>query len=444
MMNATIAPTPATEESEQKNAVDRRGRLDILLPTIGSAGDVHPVLELGTALRKRGHSVTIITNAWFEQQVLDNGLGFVPMGTVEEAEATIADPRLWHPTKSFDCIVERVAVPNIARLYRIIEERRGPHTVVAASGLCFGARIAQEKLGVPTATVHLQPALLRSLVDGGRQGRMRVDDHVPRWIKRTFFWLVDKGLIDRLLAPPINSFRASLGLAPVTGILRSYVQSPQMVIGLFPDWFGAVQPDWPQNTLLTGFVLHDDRARHSITPEVGEFLASGPPPLVFTPGSAAATLGEFFRQSVDACRIGGFRAMLVTNYPDQLPPDLPSNVRAFSYLPFGEILPRCAALVYPGGIGTLAHAIHAGIPHFIVPHGHDQPDNAFRIERLGLGMSVYPEKYKALRVAESLTQLLGSSQIRSRCAEFARRIDSGEALERACTLLEKLGGSIAS
>src|SRR5215469_9771521 len=121
MMNATIASTRTTEKSEQRNAVDRRGRLDILLPTIGSAGDVHPVIELGTALRKRGHSVTVVTNAWFEQQVLDNGLGFVPMGTVEEAEATIADPRLWHAIKSFDCIAERVIIPNIARLYRIIE-----------------------------------------------------------------------------------------------------------------------------------------------------------------------------------------------------------------------------------------------------------------------------------------------------------------------------------
>jgi rhamnosyltransferase subunit B len=438
MMNSAIAPNEVTLEADRKISGTRRS-LDILLPTIGSAGDVHPVIELGTALQKRGHRATIVTNPWFEQQVLDGGLGFIAMGTVEEAEATVADPRLWHATKSFDCIVERVILPNIARLYRIIEERRAPNTVVAASGLCFGARIAQERLGVPTATVHLQPALLRSLADGGRQGRIPVDDHVPRLIKRAIFWLVDKALVDRRLAPAINAFRASLGLGPVKGIFKGYLQSPQLVIGLFPDWFGPVQPDWPQNTFVTGFVLHDDRARRAISADAEEFLAAGPPPLVFTPGSGAATLGEFFRQSVDACRIGGFRAMLVTNFPDQLPRDLPSGVRAFSYLPFSQILPRSAGLVYPGGIGTLAQAVHAGIPHLIVPHGHDQPDNAFRIERLGLGMRIYPEKYKAPRVAQLLTQLLGSSQIRSRCAEFAQKIDSGASLDTACDLLEGLG-----
>ena len=437
MMNATM--TPGVTAQAERRITGGGKRLDILLPTIGSAGDVHPVIELGTALQRRGHRATIVTNPWFEQQVRDGGLGFVPMGTVEEAEATISDPRLWHATKSFDCIVERAIVPNIGRLYRIIEERRGPDTIVAASGMCFGARIAQDKLGVPTATVHLQPAMLRSLVDGGRQGRLRVDDHVPRLLKRTVFWLVDKGWIDRRLAPPINTLRASLGLAPVQGIFKSYVQSPQLVMGLFPGWFGPVQPDWPPNTHIVGFVLHDDRSRRTIGADVQEFLAAGPPPLLFTPGSAAATLGEFFRQSVEACRIGGFRALLVTNYPEQLPHDLPPTVQAFSYLPFGEILPQCAALVYPGGIGTLAQAIHAGIPHLIVPHGHDQPDNAFRIERLGLGTSIYPEKYKAPRVADALTRLLGSSDVQNRCAKFRQKIDSGDALDRACDLLERLG-----
>src|SRR5215469_13278967 len=130
------------------------GTLEILLPTIGSAGDVHPVIELGTALKKRGHSATLITNQFFEQQVRDAGLDFVPMGTLQEAEQIIADPRLWHPTKSFACVVERAVAPNIERLYHIIRERQNSRTVVAASGLCFGARIAQEKLGVPLATVH--------------------------------------------------------------------------------------------------------------------------------------------------------------------------------------------------------------------------------------------------------------------------------------------------
>jgi len=131
--------------------------------------------------------------------------------------------------------------------------------------------------------------------------------------------------------------------------------------------------------------------------------------------------------------------MLVTNFPEQLPGNLPSEVRHFPYLPFSQILPRCSALVYPGGVGTMAQAINAGIPQLVVPHGHDQPDNAFRMKRLGLGSSVYPERYTAARVARILRELLTSSEIRSRCASYCRRIDSAAALNRACDLIENLG-----
>ena len=412
--------------------------LEILLPTIGSAGDVHPVLELGTALQKRGHKAAVITNAFFEQQVRDAALDFVPMGTTQEADQIIADPRLWHPTRSFACIVEKAIVPNIERLYRIIQERKTKRTVVAASGLCFGARIAQEKLGVPLATVHLQPSMLRSLVDSGNQGRIRMDATVPRFLKQAFFWIADKLMIDRQLAPPLNAFRSSLGLPPIHRILRDYVHSPELVIGLFPEWFASPQVDWPQNTHLTGFLMHDDSARRGITPEVDEYLAAGTPPLLFTPGSAAATLKDFFRESVEACRTGRNRAMLVTQFPEQLPEDLPPGVRHFSYLPFSQIMHRCAAIVYPGGIGTMAQAIKAGIPHLIVPHGHDQPDNAFRIKRLGLGSTIYPERYKAPRINRELADLITSAEVRSRCAEFRRQIDSTEAVERTCDLIEGL------
>ena len=415
--------------------------MNILLPTIGSAGDVHPMLELGLALQARGHTATVVTNPWFEKQARETGLGFIGMGTLEEAEAILSDERLWHPTKSFEFIAERAIIPNIERLYEIVREHRAANTIVAASGFCFGAQIAHEKLGVPLATVHLQPTMLRSNIGGGMQGRIYVGEGMPRVVKRALFWLLDKMVIDRVLGPPINAVRAGVGLAPAGRIMKSYVHSPQLVMGLFPEWFAKPQPDWPPNTHLAGFVLHDASEQFPVGAEVDEFLATGAPPVVFTPGSAASTMAAFFRESVEACRITGNRAMLVTNFPEQLPRELPANVRAFSYLPFGKILPRCAALVYPGGIGTMAQATKAGIPHLVVPHAHDQPDNALRVEKLGLGRRIYPDKYNAERAAGLLREIVGSAEIRRRCAEYAGRIDSRAALERACGLIEGLGCS---
>jgi rhamnosyltransferase subunit B len=419
-------------------SAETASKLHVLLPTLGSSGDVHPTIALGLALQARGHKTTIVTNEFFGEQIRAAGIDFIPLGTVEEGDKILADARLWHPTKAFECIAQLVMLPNMRRLYRIIEEQADSRTVVAASGICLGARVAQEKLGVSLATVHLQPAMLRSLYDAGLVGRLPMGPRVPRFVKRALFWAADSFWIDRLLGPELNAFRGELGLAPVHRIFDGYIHSPQLVIGMFPDWFAPIQPDWPRNLHLPGFVLYDASAHFEAPAEAEEFLAAGTPPVLFTPGTGAATLHDFFRESVEACRRTGLRAMLVTNYPEQLPKDLPRHVRAFSYLPFSRILPRCSAMVYPGGIGTLAQAIHAGVPHLVVPHAHDQPDNAARVERLGLGKRIYPEKYRGERVASLLTELLSDSGIVERCRSFSARIRSEAGLERACSLIEGL------
>lgn len=415
--------------------------LHVLLPTLGSSGDVHPVIALGLALQARGHQATVITNEFFESQVRAAGLGFLELGTVAEGEKILADPRLWDLSKAFECIAQLVMLPNLRRLYHLIEQHADSRTVVAASGICLGARVAQEQLGIPLATVHLQPSMLRSYDDSGVVGRLPLGPGVPHTLKRAFYWLADTLLIDRLLAPELNAFRKELGLAPVHRLFAGYIHSPQLVLGLFPEWFAPKQPDWPANLHLPGFVLYDASSHVEVPPEVQSFLAEGPPPVLFTPGSGAATLHDFFCESVEASRQAGVRAMLVTNFPEQLPSDLPKGVRAFSYVPFSQILPRCAAMVYPGGIGTMAQTIHAGIPHLVVPYAHDQPDNAARMERLGLGMRVDPKQYRAGAVASLLKKLTADPEIRSQCRAFSSRIQSEAALAQACSLIEGLGSA---
>jgi rhamnosyltransferase subunit B len=413
--------------------------LSILLPAIGSSGDVHPVIALGRALKARGHQATVVTNEMFSGQVRESGLGFIELGTRAEAEAIMRDPRLWHPIRGFGCIVERAILPNLRRLYRIIEERRGPGTVVAASTLCIGARVAQDRLGVATATVHLQPTVFRSHVDNGKLGYIDMGPGMPLAAKKALFWLIDTAYVERSIGPELNAFRASLGLPRVRGIFSNYIHSPELVLGLFPDWYAPLQPDWPKNTHLTGFILHDAGGRQEVQAQAEQFLLAGPPPVAVTPGSAAMDRHKFFERTVEACRTAGLRAMLVTNHPDQLPGGLPEGIRAFSYLPFSRILPRCAAIVYHGGIGTLAQAVKAAIPHLIVPNSHDQPDNGQRIERMGLGFCMGPRRYGAGRAAAAIAELVGSAEIRERCRGYAARIDSRLSLERACALIEGIG-----
>ena len=109
-----------------------------------------------------------------------------------------------------------------------------------------------------------------------------------------------------------------------------------------------------------------------------------------------------------------------------------------SYAPLSRLLPRCAALVHHGGIGTLAQALAAGVPQLTMPMGFDQPDNAARLVRLGVAGWVTPARFTGERVATELQRLITDPQVAAACSRWANALKNSSAIERACDLLEEL------
>ena len=413
---------------------------DILIAAVGSHGDVHPFVGIGMGLRDRGHRVRVIVNPHFEPIVRGAGLEMVPLGTDAEYRTLATHPDLWHPVRGPRYIFQQMAT-LVPPVYRLIEDLQIPgKTVVMHSTLAIGARVAQEKLGIPTATVHLQPALIRSAI----LPPILPGFDLPRWLPsmalRLFFYLADKLILDPMAAPAINEFRATLGLAPAFNILHSWWNSPQRVIGLFPEWYAPPQKDWPRQMRLTGFPLYDERGISAMSGDLDEFLRGGTAPIAFTPGSAMWKADEFFKQGAEACRMLGRRGLLLSRHADHIPRDLPAGVIHVPYAPFSELLPRCAALVHHGGIGTTAQAMASGIPQLIMPFSHDQPDNADRVMKLGVARSLPPVLFTADRVARALSEMLENTTVRNSCMSVAKRFGQNDAIRRTCELIEELPG----
>jgi UDP:flavonoid glycosyltransferase YjiC (YdhE family) len=415
--------------------------MHVMLIPMGSTGDVYPLVGLGAVLRSRGHRVEVIANSYYQSIIERAGLEFVELGTYEDLRPGIENPDLWHRQKGF-LILAQAILPLMRPLYEIIARRYVPgETIVVASSLALAARVAQEQLGLPLVTVHLQPTVFRSAYE---KSEFLPRLFSPRWLrvpgKRLLDWLLDVLLLDPVMGREINALRTSLGLPRVRRPMYRWLHSPQLVLGLFPEWFAAPQPDWPPQTRLTGFPLYDDPARQEIPKEVEAFLAAGTPPIVFTPGSAMKHGRQFFAESVTACRLLGRRGLLLTRFPEQIPDNLPEGVCHFDYLPLSQVLPRAAALVSHGGIGTVSQALAAGIPQLVMPMAFDQFPNAARLVRLGVARSLPAKAYRGQAVALALADLLTSGDVRNQCQAIARRFQSSEPLEKACLAIEELAG----
>jgi UDP:flavonoid glycosyltransferase YjiC (YdhE family) len=199
-----------------------------------------------------------------------------------------------------------------------------------------------------------------------------------------------------------------------------------------------MQPDWPRQTRTVGFPLYDERDLEHASADLEQFLAQGSPPIVFTPGSAMMHAREFFETSATACYAIGRRGILLTRHADQVPTNLPEGVRHFDYIPFSQILPKAACLVHHGGIGTSAQAMHAGVPQVVMPFGHDQFDNAARMQRLGVARTIKPKAYRASRVARVLSELLGDSRVAESARAVAARFQPEDWMHEICECVESL------
>ncbi len=402
----------------------------ILLP-IGSSGDVNPFLWIGRHLRARGHEVTMIASPYFASSIATAGLNHVPIGTEQEYHDLTDNPAIWKNGQGTE-VVLGYAGEVTQRYFDLIAATAGDdRPLILAPAPAFGARLAREKLRLPLVSVNLQPSLYRSVYETPYFGRgYGFLQAIPRWLKRAFNTLIDARM-NRVIAPGVNRACRAAGLPSPRNVFRDWWQSPDGAICLWPEWFAPPQPDWPANARCIGFPLEDLAHHHDVNPELERFLETGEPPILFTPGTAMAHGRGFFAAALGACLAMGRRALFVTRYSDQLPPQLPDTIRHFDYVPFGEALPRCAAIVHHGGIGTTSQALAAGIPQLVMPLAHDQPDNAQRVGKLGMGATLWPDAFAAANVARALSALLDDGGIRRRGKRIAQDLSS----ERPATKL---------
>jgi len=408
----------------------------ILLLPIGSSGDVNPFLWIGRQLHARGHEVTVVANPVFGETIRALGLRHLPFGDEAEYHALLDHPDVWHPLKG-PPLVLRFAGDVTQRYFDLIatEIRADDPPLVLAPATAFGARLAREKFGFPLVSVHLQPCIFLTVGDTPLVSRLfGWLQKIPPWAKRAFFAFI-RARIGAEVNPGVRQACRAVGIPPPKNAFREWWQSPDGGVCLWPEWFGPPQPEWAPGVVNVGFPLYDLADQIALAPALEAFLAAGPPPVLFTPGTAMAQGAEFFATALAACRRAKVRAIFATKFPATLPA-LPPEIFHVAYAPFSALLPRCAAIVHHGGIGTTSQALAAGIPQLIRPFSHDQPDNAARVRRLEVGECLWPNQFTAENLTPALANLLTDEARRHRCAAMADRLHAERPADRLLTALE--------
>ncbi|MFZ6027939.1 MAG: glycosyltransferase [Chloroflexota bacterium] len=402
----------------------------VLLTTSGTAGDVVPFLRLGVALKARGHAVTLASHGYYARESSQKELDFIALDDAAAFERFIEDGHLLNSTAGVPKFLQQHILPQALQQCRLIERACTPETVVvslASPGIV--GRLVAEKCRLPYVSVLMAPSYVETL-----------------------------RFVEALLAAfgaQINEIRTSFGLEPVTQ-WASWWQAVDRYLGLWPEWFGPCGPTpfagpcapagrpLPAPVTFAGFLWQEERADADIRPadadvpgEIEAFLAGKPAPVLITGGTGNFGGDEFFRVSTQACRQLDRPAILVARLPQILPADLPANLRWFRRVPsLGALAARSAVVIHHGGMGILSQALEAGVPQVVLAAGGDRPDNAARVQQLGVGAFLSRPRWQAEKVREALQRMSTSASVAQRCHEIAAHLQNADPAQAACECIE--------
>lgn len=416
----------------------------IVITTWGSFGDVNPYLALGLGLRERGHDIVLCMPPFYEPVVRGAGLGFAP-------GAPDADPELdrdlvrkcMHPRHGAEAIFREVLIPALGEAHaRLTAAVQGADLVVTHPA-ALAAPIVVEQQRLRWVSTILSPLNFMSAYDPILPPMAPWLRHIPYPVHVRFAdWLAAGGrqVAARWMAP-VQTFRASLGMPPTANPMFEGQHSPYAVLALYSKVYGGPYPDYPRHVSITGQLRHDRAHGAALSPALQAFLDAGEPPVVFTLGTSAVEVaGRFWDESISAVTALGARGVLLAGREaaPRLAHQAPRDVLVLEGAPHSLLFPRAAAVVHQCGMGTIGTALAAGVPQLAVPYANDQPDNAWRLERLGVARTVYPSRYLARRVETELRALLGEARYRRRAAEIASVVNAEDGVRAACDVIERV------
>ncbi len=420
----------------------------IVFTTWGSLGDLHPYLALGVELKRRGHRVRVATLAAWRDNVERAGLEFAPIRPdvpVDDAEARELVRRVLDNRGGPEYLFKEVFAPCMRETYEDTRAAVEGADLLVSHQIPLTAPIVAEQTGIAWVSCMLLPMAFLSACDPPTPPQapaLRRLAAMHPSIARAMLALARLAM--NPWVKPVYRLRADLGMPRGEHPLIEGQHSPSRVLALFSSVFAQKQPDYPPQTVVTGFAFYDAAAAVAPDPELLRFLQAGEPPLVFTLGSSAVWIAEdFYDTAIAVATKLQRRALLLAGESAlRLREMAPPSVGVFDYAPHSLVMPRASVTIHQGGVGTTAQALRAGRPTLVVPYGQDQPDNARRCVALGVGRTIPRHRYNAELLERELSVLLSDPAYATRAAVVGAAIRAERGTETACDAIEASGFSL--
>jgi UDP:flavonoid glycosyltransferase YjiC (YdhE family) len=423
----------------------------VLLTTIGTLGDLNPLIALAKLLNDNGIETHIAACSAYRPNVEREGIAFHEIAPHYDPKSEELCKAILHPLKTLPYFFRKML--SGASLKQSIDEFNKlvpDYDLVIGNVFSFSARIACHLNKVKWASMNLSPTCFFSKYDPPvlypitflnrlSFGREFIFSLVYKYIfKLADYWGRD-----------IHKFYKENNLKGCGNLLRNAPFSDSLNIAMYSRVLGKEQRDWPKNTTVTGFLFYSAQDERCMN-ELDKFIADcSEKPILITFGSTAGfSFESYFEKIISAVnRISKKykRPIIITmdkKSQEKWKSEVSENIYLCDYLPYTKYMDKMEMVVHQGGIGTLSPAIKAGIPQIVLPGCTDQFDNAYRLKNLGVGESIPLKKLSENNLFETISNILETDKFYKNCLVVKTTVESEQTESKLLELIKKNLGII--
>lgn len=411
-------------------------------------GDMFPMFAIAQALKSKGHVVSIAAEGHHQHAATYLDVPLIKLDASGSADKAGASRAAFPGLRGMSEIFRTLSPYSLEAEYETLLAVADDYDLIVGNQVAFAGSLVSRKLKKPWVYCAPSPLAIPSWNDPPLFPyihRLQTHSMDSPQTQRPYIALA-RG-VSRLMMSSIVRLEKRLGIWSGRHPRFEGMYSDRLNLLLTSPLLLTPQPDWPENTVLTGFTWFEPgfmRSEEKLL-ALARFVAAGSPPVVFALGGSKRTRpGKFFTESIKACKLLGIRAILVA--ADRFHAELPRSpdILVTGYLPYSELLGNASALVHSGGIGAIGWSLRFGIPSLLVPSEWDQYDNAHRAFRQKLATVMNQEDYTAAKIASHLEKLLGDKERLQLLQSYSERLREEDGAAVACARIESVLEEISS
>lgn len=416
--------------------------MKITILTIGTRGDVQPLIALGLGLKQTGYDIKIVTHSIFESWVRNYGFDFAaiegdPIGFLESEEGKKILESGSNPIE-FIRLFSQTISPFVDRLMTDMWQAcQSTDAIIAHSALFWTYDLAR-KLGVPyflACYTPQTPTTEYPVAMGSGKSLGSLLNYLSYPLSSLFLW--------QIFRKPVNQWlKTNLGLSS-----RSFLKSPlfsmrKQKVPFLYAYSNYVLPkpsNWRKEDYVTGYWFLDSATDWTPPEDLTDFLNAGSAPVYIGFGSMSNREPETITNiALAALEKTNQRGIIATGWGGISNIDLPDGVFKIESVPHDWLFPKCAAVVHHGGAGTTAAGLKADIPTIVVPFFSDQPFWGQIIANLGVGTEPIEQKELTVeKLSTAINTVVNSAQIKSCAINLGKQIRSENGVKNSVEAVEQ-------